>query len=129
MQYLPDKYDSLDKEYRKKNTFWRRWVAVFILFAFFFLSWGGQFASQLQQAKNEAEQHSQQFVMSEFWPEFWSATFENWQSEWLQLATQAILIAALSDYLFRKGNQDHYKTQLMIDELRRELTEAKTAKK
>ncbi len=112
---------SLKEDYNRKNTFWRKWAAVFILFAFFFLSWGGQFASQLQEVKQQSEQHGQQFQMSEFWPEFWSATFENWQSEWLQLATQALLIAAFADYLFRKGNEDHYKTQLMIEELRKEM--------
>jgi hypothetical protein len=112
---------SLKEEYNRKDTFFRKWTAVLILFAFFFLSWGGQYISQLQAMKQESEQHGQEFQMNEFWPEFWGATFENWQSEWLQLATQAILIAALADYLFRKGNQDHYKTQLMIEELRKEL--------
>lgn len=112
---------NLNEEYKRKDTFFKRWAAVIILFAFFFLSWGGQYVSQLEQVKQQSEQHGQQFQMSEFWPEFWSATFENWQSEWLQLATQAILIAALADYVFRKGNRDHYKTQLMIEELRKEI--------
>ena len=112
---------TLTEDYKQKDTFWRRWAAVFILVAFFLLSWGGQFVTQMEQVKQQSEQHGQAFTMSEFWPEFWSATFENWQSEWLQLTVQAILIAALADYLFRKGNQDHYKTQLMIDELRKEL--------
>jgi hypothetical protein len=112
---------TLKREYKEKDTFWRRWTAVFILIIFFFFSWGGQYVMQLEQAKNEAEQHGQAFTMSEFWPEFWQATFENWQSEWLQLVTQAILIAALADYVFRKGNRDHYKTQLMIEELREEI--------
>jgi len=114
------------EEYERKDTFLRRWAAVIILFIFFFLSWGGQFVSQLEQVKQQSEQHGQQFQMSEFWPEFWSATFENWQSEWLQLAMQAILIAALADYIFRKGNQDHYQTQLMIEELREELKKSKS---
>lgn len=112
---------KLGEEYTRKNTFWRRWAAVFILFAFFFLSWTGQFVNQLQETKQESAQHGQEFQMEEFWPKFWSSTFENWQSEWLQLATQALLIAALADYLFRKGNKDHYKTQLMIAELKEEI--------
>ena len=112
---------DLKREYERKDTFWRRWAAVFILFGFFFLSWGGQYVTQLETVRQESEQHGQTFQMNEFWPEFWSSTLENWQSEWLQLATQAIMIAALADYVFRKGNQDHYKTQLMIDELRKEM--------
>lgn len=121
MAFLQENYDSLEQEYRKKNTFWRRWTAVIILIAFFLLSWSGQFAAQMQQVKQQSEEHGQVFTMDEFWPEFWAATFENWQSEWLQLATQAILIAALADYLFRTANRDHYKTQLMIEELHNEL--------
>jgi hypothetical protein len=121
MAYLQEEFDSLQQEYRKKNTFWRRWAAVIILFAFFFLSWGGQFLSQMSAFKNEAQEHGQEFQMSEFMPEFWTSTFENWQSEWLQLATQGIMIAGFADYIFRKGNEDQYKTHLMIDELRREL--------
>lgn len=119
---------TLKDEYQRKDTFFRKWTAVIILFAFFFFSWGGQFVSQLAQVKQESEQHGQQFEMSEFWPEFWAATFENWQSEWLQLATQAILIAALADYIFRKGNQDHYRTQLMIEDLKNELKKTSKTK-
>ena len=95
--------------------------AVFILIVFFVLSWSGQFVFQLQAEMNQAEEHHQVFQMSDFWPQFLSSTFENWQSEWLQLFTQALLIAAFADYLFRKGNEDHYKTQLMIEELREEI--------
>ncbi len=112
---------SLGEQYERKDSFWRRWAAVLILLAFFLLSWGGQFVSQMETVKQQSEQHGQQFQMSEFWPEFWQATFENWQSEWLQLLTQALLIGAFADYLFRKGNEDHYKTQLMIEELREEI--------
>lgn len=112
---------DLKTEYQRKDTFWRRWAAVFILLAFFVLSWGGQFATQLQAEKNMAEQHGQTFQMSEFWPEFWSATFENWQSEWLQLTAQAILVAGFAEYLFRKGEEEHYRTHLMIEELRAEI--------
>ena len=125
MAYLQENYDSLEQEYRKKNTFWRRWAAVFILAGFFFFSWGGQFVMEMQVVKQQSAEHGQQFSMDEFWPEFWQSTFENWQSEWLQLFTQAILIAALADQLFRKGNQDHYKTQLMIEELKNEIKQLK----
>lgn len=117
------------REYRKKNTFLRKWGALLILAAFFLLSWGGQFFFQMQAVRQESQQHGEQFKMEEFLPQFWSSTFENWQSEWLQLVTQAVLIAALADYLFRKGNQDHYKTQLMIDELRKDIKKTRSASK
>lgn len=81
--------------------------------------------TQLQEVKQDAVTHGQDFQMSDFWPKFWSSTFENWQSEWLQLTVQAILIAALADYLFRISNRDHYKTHLMIEELQNDITELK----
>ncbi len=117
---------DLKTEYRRNDTFLKRWAALFILIAFFLLSWLGQFTFQLQVEAQQAEQHGQQFSMQEFMPQFWASTFENWQSEWLQLATQAVLIAALADYVFRTGNRDHYKTQLMIEDLQKEI---KTLKK
>src|ERR1044072_9526687 len=33
---------------------------------------------------------------------FWSALFENWESEWLQMATYVVLTA----YLFQKGSSE-----------------------
>lgn len=111
----------MEQEYRKKNTFWRNWGAVFILIVFFLASWAGQFATQLTVEKQQSEQHGQVFQMEEFWPQFWSSTFENWQSEWLQLATQALLISGFAAILFRKQDEEHYKTQLMIEKLRKEI--------
>lgn len=116
---------ALQKEYKRKDTFWRRWTAFFILVLFFALSWGGQYVTQMEAVKQQSIEHGQEFQMSEFLPEFWSATFENWQSEWLQLATQALLITAFADYLFRKANQDHYTTHLLIEELRNEIATKK----
>lgn len=112
---------SLKQEYKHKDTFLRRWAAVIILLVFFMASWGGQFVMQLQSEKQLAEQYSKEFQMSEFWPEFWSSTFENWQSEWLQLAFQALLVVGFAEVIFRKGEEEHFKTQIMIEELREEL--------
>jgi len=116
---------ELKKEYKKKNTFFRNWGAVLILAAFFLGSWGGQFVNQLQVEKSHAEQHGQAFNMQDFWPQFWSSTFENWQSEWLQLATQALLISGFAAVLFRKQDEEHFKTQMMIEELQKEIKSLK----
>jgi hypothetical protein len=117
---------DLRMDYKRKNSFIRRWAAVFILLAFFIGSWAGQYGTQLSVAKQEAQMHNQDFSMSEFWPEFWQSTFENWQSEWLQLLTQALLIAGLAEYLFRKENEEHYKTQLMIEKLEKQINAKKS---
>lgn len=94
---------------------------MFILVAFFLTSWAGQFVTQLHVVQQEAEDHNQSFSMDEYWPQFWASTFENWQSEWLQLATQALLISGFAAVLFRKQDEEHYKTHLLIENLRKEL--------
>lgn len=120
---------ELAKEYKKKNTFWRNWGAVFILLAFFIVSWGGQFVSQLSVQKSEMELHGQEFSMEEFWPEFWASTFENWQSEWLQLTAQAVLISGFAAYIFRTEDQELYRTQLMIENLQEEVRQMRAEAK
>ena len=111
----------MENDYRKKDNFWRNWGAVFILLAFFLVSWAGQFGNQLIVTQQEASQHNQEWKMEEFWPQFWASTFENWQSEWLQLATQALLISGFAAVLFRKQDEEHYKTHLLIEKLRKEI--------
>ncbi len=49
---------------------------------------------------NEAKQHNQEFEMAEFNDSFLASTFENWQSEFLQLLTAAVL----TSFLIRKGS-------------------------
>ena len=115
----------MSDEYKKKGNFWKNWGAVVILMVFFLGSWGGQFIAQLRVQQNEAAEHSQEFTMDEFWPQFWASTFENWQSEWLQLTTQALLISGFAAYIFRKQDEEHFKTQRMIDELRQEIKKKK----
>src|SRR5215207_5070560 len=65
----------------------------FITGAFFLLSWAGQFIFQLIVQRNESEQHGQPFSWSEYLPQFFSSTLENWQSEFLQLVWQAAGLA------------------------------------
>jgi hypothetical protein len=79
----------------------KRWGALYILAILFLGSWVGQFATQVAEVKADAREHKEPFVWADFWPQFWAATFENWQSEFLQLAVQAVLIASiLGRYVF-----------------------------
>jgi len=61
--------------------------------ALFLFSWLGQFIFQIMVASNEAEQHGQAFAWGDFFPQFFEYTFENWQSEFLQLVCQAAGLA------------------------------------
>src|SRR5215213_11676311 len=101
----PRRPDGADRERRRRlagmcggmssavtrHSHLKRWGAAYLLLAFFLASWIGQFIFMLIEVGNEAQQHGQSFSMSECWPQFWSSTFENWQSEWLQLFVQAVI--------------------------------------
>jgi hypothetical protein len=74
-----------------------------IVLALLFLgSWIAQFFVQMIAFGNEAREHGQSFSMSEYWPDFWKATLENWQSEFLQLLTFVLLTA----YLIHRGSAE-----------------------
>lgn len=83
----------------------KRWGAVYILAVLFLTSWAAQLVAM------------QPTIEQEGWAEFWAATTENWQSEWLQLLTQAILIVALAPKLFYRGVEDTRRIEEKIDRL------------
>lgn len=62
-----------------------------VLGALFLTSWLGQLITQAIEFGNEAASHGQEFGWSEFLPAFGQATFENWQSEFLQLFSFVVL--------------------------------------
>jgi hypothetical protein len=84
-----------------------RWGALYLLVLLFAGSWVGQFLAQLPKIGQEGM------------AEFWAATFENWQSEFLQLAVQAGVVVALADRVFRVSTQDRERIERKLDELLR----------
>jgi hypothetical protein len=105
------------------KAFMRRWGAVVILIILFLGSWTGQLITQATEAAVQAQTHGQPFQMGEFWPEFWAATFENWQSEFLQLAVQCFLIASfMQRYMFRA---DYSADKEDVDRILRAIRESK----
>jgi disulfide bond formation protein DsbB len=87
----------------------RRWGAVYILLLLFAGSWAGQLLAM------------QQTIAQEGWTEFWSATFENWQSEWIQLIFQAILLLGAKHWLFQVDAEDLERIEAKIDDVRQGL--------
>lgn len=94
-------------------THMRRWGAVYILGVLFLGSWLGQLWAMQPKIKSEG------------WSEFWSATFENWQSEWFQLIFQAILLLGAKHWLFQADARDLERIEEKIDRRGRELAEIK----
>jgi len=73
----------------------KRYGLSLVLVTLFLTSWVGQFVSQAIEHGNEAREHGGTFEWSDFWPAFWKATFENWQSEFLQVLCFVLLTAKL----------------------------------
>jgi uncharacterized protein DUF6766 len=77
-------------------------IALFLLFTG---SVVGMVWSGWQQQNQELRLHAQPLLslMEYLYDEtFWSALFENWESEWVQMATYVVLTA----YLFQKGSSE-----------------------
>jgi len=105
----------------KKTPHLQQWGAAYIMFVLFAASWVGQFVAQVIEVGNEAREHGQEFAMSEFWPKFFMSTFENWQSEWLQLAFQAVVLLGMKHVLFKADAADTEQMQLDLVEIREHL--------
>ena len=85
--------------------------------ALFVLSWVGQLVFQLIEVRNEAEQHGTPFEWSEFWPQFLASTFENWQSEFLQLVWQAAGLALFYFWGSSQSKEGDERLEAKIDRL------------
>ena len=91
---------------------WRDYNLSIVLFGLFLTSWVLQAVTQWFEMANEAQAHGQAASMAEFLPAFLSATFENWQSEFLQLFTMVVLTA----YLIHKGSHESKDTDDKVNE-------------
>jgi hypothetical protein len=80
-----------------------RSLGIFVL-SLFFVSWAGQLFFEWKVFADDQAEHGAgaTFWSADFWETFGQSTLENWQSEFLQLATFAIAAA----YLVFKGSPE-----------------------
>ncbi|MFG3298321.1 DUF6766 family protein [Micromonospora chersina] len=88
--------------------------------ALFLFSWLGQFLFQMAVESNEASQHGQSFAWSEFLPQFFASTFENWQPEFLQLIWQAAGLALFYYWGSSQSRESDDRMEAKLDALLRE---------
>jgi hypothetical protein len=69
-------------------------------------SWVGQSFAQLSGFRTEQQTQKGPFMWSDFMTQFLASTFENWQSEWLQLIVQGILLLGAKHSLFQVDAED-----------------------
>ena len=107
-----------------RNSHLRRWGAVYVLALLFVGSWFGQLLAQLSEFRSDHQTDGEPFLWADFWPHFLSSTLENWQSEWLQLVFQAILLLGAKHLIFRVDAEDLERLEAKVDEVNRRLASA-----
>lgn len=106
-----------DDEKRSKPPFWKAYSFGLVTGAFFLLSWLGQLVFQAISFRNEAAEHGSVFSWAEFWPDFLSSTFENWQSEFLQLVWQAAGLMLFYFWGSSQSREGEERTEAKLDAL------------
>jgi hypothetical protein len=91
---------------------WRSYNLSIVLLGLFLASWAAQAVFQWFEMANEAQAHGQASTLAEFVPAFLSATFENWQSEFLQLFTMVLL----TSFLIHKGSHESKDQDEKVDQ-------------
>lgn len=91
---------------------WKNYNLSLVLFLLFLFSWSAQAYSQWHEFVQNQIEHQQEVKVEEYIPEFAASTFENWQSEFLQLFTMVVLTA----FLVHKGSHESKDTDEEVDE-------------
>jgi hypothetical protein len=85
--------------------------------ALFLLSWIGQFFTQMVVVRHENVDHGQAFEWSDFLAQFFASTFENWQSEFLQLLWQAAGLSVLLWWGSSQSKESDERIEIKLDRL------------
>ena len=109
--------DELHRGDRGKPRFSKAYGFGITTAALFLLSWTGQLVFQAMTVRDEAEQHGEPFLWSDFWPQFLASTFENWQSEFLQLLWQSAGLALLLFWGSSQSKESDERVEAKLDRL------------
>ncbi|MFG3698121.1 DUF6766 family protein [Micromonospora sp. NPDC047620] len=104
----------------RKPRWPRAYAFALVTGALFLFSWIGQFVFQAAVESNEASQHGQSFAWADFLPQFLASTFENWQSEFLQLIWQAAGLALFYYWGSSQSRESDERIEAKLDALLRE---------
>ncbi|MFI6226187.1 DUF6766 family protein [Micromonospora echinospora] len=104
----------------RKPRWPRAYAFALVTGALFVFSWIGQFLFQMTVVGNEARQHGESFAWGEFLPQFLASTFENWQSEFLQLIWQTAGLALFYYWGSSQSRESDERIEAKLDALLRE---------
>jgi hypothetical protein len=106
---------------RKQRPSWPKAYSFgLVTGALFLFSWAGQFVFQAITVSNDAQEHGQAFSWGDFFPQFLSSTFENWQSEFLQLVWQAAGLALFYFWGSSQSKESDERVEAKLDRLLKE---------
>ncbi len=92
-------------------NFLKNYSLSIVLFFLFLFCWIGQYYFQYEEYVSEQELHGNEASQEDYLPAFLAATFENWQSEFLQLFSMVVLTA----FLIHKGSHESKDADEKVD--------------
>lgn len=90
---------------------------IYVTLILFAASWLGQFITQVLVVAQDAAQHLKPFQWSDFAAHFGESTFENWQSEFLQLIWQALGLKLLLSWGSSQSREGDERIESKVDAL------------
>jgi len=102
---------------KKFSWLWKNYNLSIVLICLFLATWTAQFFVQMKKITNDALERGKTFQWDQFWPEFWTSTLENWQSEFLQLMTFVILTSFLIHKHSAESKDSEERLEKKIDEI------------
>jgi hypothetical protein len=109
------------RKHHVPGTHLRKWGAVYLLLLLFLGSWAGHFFAELAEFRADQVAHEQPFMWTEYLTTFAASTLENWQSEWLQLVFQAVLLLGAKHLIFRVDAEDMERLEAKVDQINQRL--------
>lgn len=103
----------------EKPPWWKAYSFVLVTGLLFLLSWYGQFLFQAREFIDDAEAHGHAATMGEYLPAFLAATFENWESEFLQLMWQCAGLAWFYHWGSSQSREQDDRLEKKVDTLLR----------
>ena len=107
------------------GNLWKNYNLAIVLLALFLVSWALQAVFQWQEFASNQQMHQQAATLSGFMPEFWRSTFENWQSEFLQLFSMVVLTSFLVFKGSAESRDSQDQMQQQLNEIQKQLNKSK----
>jgi len=114
---------SIRQEQRRSGVrnVWPNFALSIVLLVLFAVSWVAHGLAQWQQFNNEQRAHGEPVHVDEYLVDFAEATFENWQSEFLQLFSFVVLAAVFIHRGSGESKDSDDRLEQMLQEIKQKL--------